>query len=318
MTISNGTLQLLQVISLPKCGVSTVRKLAIESIESSESLNSVIDKFITQKTHLTTDDINAAKQEAIKIVEECNRLNIAIISIADGAYPSILKSIKDAPPFLYIRGNVDALTNKCVAIVGTRKASDYGKKIATKIAMTAVNNNLTVVSGLALGIDTAAHEGALEAHGCTIAIMAHGLDSIAPTSNKALAERIIDSGGALVSEHAPGVPARPPEFVRRNRIQCGISVSSIIVETGEVGGTVHQARFTKEQGRGLLVILPEPMPENTIFNDSGGKYIQKTLGGNPIRNMNELETYFKSVMGHSPSKEENKSNDDRTQLNFAW
>jgi DNA processing protein len=190
-----------------------------------------------------------AESKAKQIIDDCSVKQIAIFSLLDPQYPPRLRSIKDAPPIIYVLGSHPAILVDGGAVVGTRNASATGQRVARRIAETLTFFDLSTISGLALGIDAAAHAGALDAKGKTVAVLAHGLDTVAPKSNQKLAERILTSGGALISEHPPGVPPRPPEFVRRNRIQSGMAMFSVVVESGEVGGSMHQARFTKEQGR---------------------------------------------------------------------
>jgi DNA processing protein len=119
--------------------------------------------------------------------------------------------------------------------------------------------------------------------------MAHGLDIVAPTSNRKLAERILDAGGALVSEHHHGVPPRPAEFVRRNRIQSGISLGSVIIESGIAGGSMHQARFTKTQGRHLMTVLASSDASRGDLREDGANELISTLGATPLRSLGDLK-----------------------------
>lgn len=229
-----------------------------------------------------------ALDRADSIIEKCFSEDIAIISLFDSAYPRLLRDIEDAPPIVYVKGALSALELMSVAVVGTRKASERGKQAAATISKSLAKYNYGVVSGLALGIDAAAHGGALQAHGITIAVLAHGLDTVAPTSHRQLAKEIIETGGALISEHAPGVPPRPAEFVRRNRIQSGMSIGSIIVESGEVGGAIHQANFTRNQGRLLWVVCPQESKEAEGFNYAGARYLIEKAHAHAISGTREL------------------------------
>lgn len=236
------------------------------------------------------------ESEADRLLERCGDLNISVVSALDEAYSPPLSRIKDFPPILYIRGDTQKLRSKpSVAIVGTRECSDLGASLAYKLAKVAAENGVSVVSGLARGIDTHAHRGALAGNGTTIAVLAHGLDTIAPASNRPLAAEILESGGVLISEHPPGVPPRPPEFVRRNRIQSGLSLASIIVETGVVGGAIHQARFTREQNRALFVAWPDAdLIEQSGFKIEGAKLLRSTENARPLRSSDELLRYLQS------------------------
>ena len=172
---------------------------------------------------------------------------------ATSDFPSLLREIPDAPRKLYYLGAPLGDEQK-IAIVGTRKASlsglGYAKKFATELAQA----GLTIVSGLALGIDSAAHEGALAAGGKTIAVLACGLDTVYPPQNRKLAKKIIDSGGTLVSEYEPGQRAYPANFLARNRIVSGLSLGVLAVEAPERSGTLATCRFAVEQNRDVFVI----------------------------------------------------------------
>jgi DNA processing protein len=323
--VSPQTMQLLTALQLPGVGAAAVRKLANAMRDQDEvtwfysptqherSNQDLVTRFqFRTQNERPIEDLTqwmpAAASKARKILEACASRSIFVISILDPEYPRRLRSIKDAPPVLYIRGSVAALNKSGCAVVGTRKATETGLKIARRIASVLAEHGLSTVSGLALGIDAAAHSGAVEKHGVTIAILAHGLDMVAPTSNKKLAEQLLECGGALVSEHEPGVPPRPAEFVRRNRIQSGMSLCSIIVESGKEGGSIHQARFTKEQGRPILAVLPDlEKCTSKEFNYEGGKYLVATMGARPLRTAEDLEEQIDMFMkneSHNSSSEQ--------------
>jgi DNA processing protein len=300
---SSGTYALLVAMKLRGVGPVAVRRFAGNlKKECSEEVNVAL--FQQYGLLRNPDDLDRARDRAREIIDACERKSIFIVSMLDDEYAQRLKQIIDAPPILYVSGDRQALNRLGCAVVGTRHASEYGAKIAFRISTLLSERELSVISGLALGIDTAAHDGALSAHGVTVAIMAHGLDTVAPSSNRKLAERIIGQNGALVSEHEPGVPARPPEFVRRNRIQSGMAVCSIIVESGEQGGTMHQARFTRSQGRPVLAILPENGNGALQgFNHEGGRLLVREYGAVPVRNTDELMVQITSIVGTRDTEE---------------
>lgn len=289
-TTSRITESLLILLNLPKVGVVTVRNIANTYPSHSWNLDYLLERKLIPK--IEYEHVIEADKKAALVLEMCKQQDISIVSIADDTYPAPLKKIKDAPPILYVKGSLDCLQMNCAAVVGTRKASEVGLRIAEKISQMLVKKDFAVVSGLALGIDSAAHRGALKGSGTTIAILAHGLHTIAPSSNKKLAEEIIDKGGALVSEHPPGTPARPPEFVRRNRIQSGMSLFSVIVETGEVGGTIYQAQFTREQEKEAYVVIPPDEEIYNQFNSSGGRMIAAKMGGKKISSVEDLMRFL--------------------------
>lgn len=185
-------------------------------------------------------------------------MTILEVKITDPRYSFILKGINNPPQVLYCRGNVDLLNKKGVAIVGTRQASQKGLAIAERLAIAFGGMGYTIISGLAKGIDTAAHVGALKSGAPTIAVLATGVDpeSIYPQENKELAEEIVKNGGLLISEHSPGTGVQKENFPKRNRIQSGLSMGVIPVQTGVNGGTQHTIRFAQEQKR--LLVVPDP------------------------------------------------------------
>lgn len=299
---------LLVALKLPGVGPVAVRKFASalrDTLDVSPSAALYRDHGLLRDEK----DYSRAFDSAEKVMEKCFQKEVFIISLLDDQYPIRLRKISDAPPVIYVVGAVEALQKQGCAVVGTRHASDYGARIAFRISGALVERDMSVVSGLALGIDTAAHEGALAGNGTTVAIMAHGLDTVAPSSNRKLAVRILDKGGALVSEHEPGTPPRPAEFVRRNRIQSGMSFCSIIVESGEQGGSMHQARFTRNQGKPVLAVLPEN--ENGAlrgFNHEGGKLLVSEHGAARIRNIDDLLTQIDQIIRAAPASEQASHN----------
>lgn len=172
-------------------------------------------------------------------------------------FPSLLKEIADPPKQLYVLGAVPDDAAVKVAIVGTRKATAHGKLLARRVAEELASRGIIVVSGLAMGIDTAAHEGALRGHGKTIAVLPCGLDTIYPRQNERLAGEICEAGGALISEYAPGAEAFQYRFLERNRIVSGLSIATIIIEAPSESGALVTARLAGEQGREVFV-FPGP------------------------------------------------------------
>ena len=193
--------------------------------------------------------------------------SINIINKEDSRYPALLKEIPDAPEKIYVLGELPLdppptslrIGNPKIAIVGTRKATDQGKIIAKKIAEKLTNLGVIIVSGLAMGIDTAAHEGAIAANGKTIAVLANGLDKIYPAQNENLAKKILELNGAIISEYEPEKPALEHQFLERNRIVSGLSVATIVIEAPERSGSIVTARLAAEQGREVFVF---PGPAN--------------------------------------------------------
>jgi DNA processing protein len=184
------------------------------------------------------------------------RFETRVLTPTDPEYPSWLRQVQDRPPVVYVRGQLPP-DRRCVACVGTRQPSTFGKLAARGISRFLAAHGWSIVSGLAIGVDTLCHEGALEAGGHTVAVLANGLDSVYPRQNTALAERILTAGGALMSEQPNGTPALPKYLFRRNRIQSGMSAGTVVMQTNIVGGTMHTARYTLLQERLLFAARPQ-------------------------------------------------------------
>jgi DNA processing protein len=182
------------------------------------------------------------------------RYNIDFVSFFDEHYPALLKHIFDPPPFLFFRGNLQRdYWRRIIAIVGTRKASNYGKLMTKKIGTKLAETGFTIVSGLAYGIDTLAHFSALETNGKTVAVMGTGCDQIYPARNKELAKRIIENG-LLLSEYIPGSKAERWNFPTRNRIISGISLGCLVIEGSEKSGAMLTAKFALDQNRDVFAL----------------------------------------------------------------
>lgn len=180
---------------------------------------------------------------------------ITKITIKDRAYPKMLKKIKDPPPVLYFKGKLKA-QEQCFAVVGTRLCSAYGKQATLEITGHLAQAGLTIVSGLAPGIDTFAHQAALGKNGRTIAVVGTGVDekSLYPKENIRLARKIIEKGGAVISEYKPGTHGSKTTFPRRNRIISGLSMGVLIVEAKQKSGALITADYAKKQNRKIFAV----------------------------------------------------------------
>jgi DNA processing protein len=189
-------------------------------------------------------------EEQVKLLE---KNQIKIVTFKDENYPENLKSIYDPPPFLFLKGEIRKEDQNAVAIVGCRSASVYGKRITERIGRELAKNGITIVSGLARGIDSIAHLSALKENGRTLAVFGSGLDIIYPPENKKLAEEIV-SNGAIISEFFLGTKPEAPNFPRRNRIISGLSLGVVIVEAGTKSGALVTASCALEQNREVFAI----------------------------------------------------------------
>lgn len=186
-------------------------------------------------------------------LRELERQGFQVLSLYDPSYPAMLKTIEDPPPVLFVRGALQPSDNQAVAVVGSRRSSAYGRLVAEDLGRQLVSYGLTVVSGLAQGIDTAAHQGALRAGGRTLAVLGCGLDVCYPRENQALAEAIAKQG-AVLSEFPLGTPPEAWHFPARNRVISGLSRAVVVVEAPLNSGALITADFALEQGREVLAV----------------------------------------------------------------
>ena len=195
----------------------------------------------------------AGLKEAARIQEASAKAACQIVPYSSGDYPPQLKQVADPPLVLYVRGDVKVLSQWAVAIVGTRRPTAYGSQVAERMAGDLAQRQLVIVSGLARGVDSAAHRGALGVAGKTVAVLGSGIDVIYPRENKRLAEQITASG-ALISEFPPGTSPAPENFPIRNRIISGLSLGVLVVEAAEYSGSLITARLAVEQNREVFAV----------------------------------------------------------------
>ncbi len=217
-----------------------------------------------------------------KISEQIARQGIQILTWNDESYPARLREIDQPPPVLYLRGEYLPDDMFAVAIVGTRRVTPYGRQVTEEIASFLAANGITVVSGLARGVDAVAHTAALKAGGRTIGVLGSGVDRIYPPEHRALAEQMMERG-AVVSDYAPGTPPDASNFPPRNRIISGLSLAVVVIEAGETSGALITAEFAAEQGREIFAV-----PGSILAPQSKGtnKLIQN--GAQPLLTASDL------------------------------
>jgi DNA processing protein len=185
-------------------------------------------------------------------LEKLEKHKIKLVSKDDESYPELLKEIHDPPYLLYIYGSLDSLKAPSLAVVGSRKHTHYGREVVEKVVPELVQHGITIVSGLALGIDALAHKAALDAGGKTVAIIGCGLDNMYPVANINLAREVIKNGGAIVSEYPLGTPPLKQHFPARNRIISGVSLGTLVVECDILSGAMITAHHCIEQNREMF------------------------------------------------------------------
>ena len=217
-----------------------------------------------------------------RIIAQVKAQGIEILTWEDELYPLRLKEIDQPPPVLYVRGMLTTEDSWAVAVVGTRRVSAYGRQVTEDLALFLASNGVTVVSGLARGVDAIAHQAALKAGGRTIAVLGCGVDRIYPPEHTQLAEKIM-ANGALVSDYALGTPPDASNFPPRNRIISGLSMATVVVEAGETSGALITAQFAVDQGREVFAV-----PGNILALQSKGTNRLIAQGARPMLSVHDL------------------------------
>lgn len=199
-----------------------------------------------------------AKLDAEAYFERLKKEKVETVAFNQAAFPKNLGQLEGAPTVLYIKGTLNCLSGPCVAIVGSRKMTAYGADVTKKVSTELAAKGVTVVSGLARGVDTQAHKAALLVGGCTAAVLGSGLDRVYPPENYQLALDIVEKGGALISEYPLGYPIAASNFAARNRIISGLCKAVIVVEGAAKSGTLLTASAAAEQGRSVFAV-PGPI-----------------------------------------------------------
>jgi DNA processing protein len=240
--------------------LSTIKLLAPPRLSSDDALLAILHQLGWDNE--TRTEFARPLASLRHLVEEFYQIHagtdIMPLPITDPGYPTLLRSIDDPPLVLYVKGDASILnTDRAIAIVGTRQPTRTGLQVAFRIARYFAEAGCAIVSGLAKGIDTAAHRGALEVQGRTVAVLGTPLDVIYPAENRPLAEQIVDEGGALVSELPLGSSSSRSAFVLRDRIQSGLSLAVVPIQSDLEGGTMHTVEFAEKQHR--LLFCPRPV-----------------------------------------------------------
>lgn len=215
----------------------------IEALKAAGLSDKIIENLVVMRSSIDLD----------KVWEQIEAKGISVIIQTDETYPKRLEEIEQPPPVLYTQGDLIADDEWSVAIVGTRRVTAYGRQVTEDIAGSLARNGLTIISGLARGVDSIAHQAALDAGGRTIAVLGSGIDRIYPPENKLLADKI-KANGALISEYSPGTPPEASNFPVRNRLISGLSLAVVVVEAGQTSGALITAAFAADQGREVFAV----------------------------------------------------------------
>ncbi|HST51899.1 MAG TPA: DNA-processing protein DprA [Pyrinomonadaceae bacterium] len=232
-------------------------------------------------------DRHEAAARELERVREIEGADVLVLD--DGAYPALLREIPDPPITLYVRGGwQQSLEAPCVGVVGSRRSSTYGQNVAHALARDLASRGVTIISGLARGIDAAAHRGALEAGGRTVAVLGTGIDEVYPRDHRKLADEILERGGALVTQFPLGTPPVAENFPYRNRIISGLSLGVVVVEAAENSGSLITARLAMEQNREVFAV-----PGNiTSRNSFGTNFLIKGAGAKLVQAWQDVAAEF--------------------------
>ena len=229
-----------------------------------------------------------AFEEAAEQHEKAAKLGVELVPITDSRYPARLKEIFDPPPLLYARGRVELLGRLMLAVVGTRRPTAYGTQVATRLSKDLSEAGLTIASGMARGIDTAAHRAVLDAGGDTVAVFGCGVDEVYPAENRKLAETLSEKG-LVISEFPMGAPPFPQNFPVRNRVISGMSAGVLVVEGGEYSGSTITAKLASEQNREMFAV-----PGNVTSKMSWGPNLLIKQGAKLVQEWNDVVTELKA------------------------
>ncbi len=260
--------------------------LALHSIDGLGPirLKAILDYFKDPKLAWEAQDKKIkSKLEPQEYAKSIKDAGISWITLFDDSYPKLLKQIYDPPVVLYYKGEILPQDENAIAIVGTRRMTGYGKAITDQFTQLLVGYGLTIVSGLARGVDSEAHLAALKSGGRTIAVLGGGLNQIYPPENKNLAEKIIAGFGAIISEFLPNALSQPGNFPARNRIISGLSKAVLVTEASEDSGSLITARLALEQGREVFAV---PGPITSKLSKGPIDLIKE--GAKPIFNVEDI------------------------------
>lgn len=257
--------------------------------------NSNINKFLPREPDANGKLISVDYEDKKKRInpekefENIQKEGIEIITVLDKKYPPLLKEISHPPFLLYVKGNLDVLSSNCFGVVGTRTLTDYGKQITPRIAKDIATSGFTIVSGLARGIDTLAHQAALDSKNPTIAVLGCGLswNVLYPPQNKRLAQQIIENNGAIISEYGYNTSGSPITFPQRNRIISGLSKGVLVVEADIKSGALITAKYAVQQNRDVFCV---PGSVFSTMSDGTNFYIQK--GAKLVTNARDILTEY--------------------------
>lgn len=285
----------LALSTIPGIGGKTARRL-IERFGSLPAVFDADDDELASIARITPEIVSGLRNAPLDQLDDelCDLRSegIRLLTWDSDDYPANLRKADDAPPILFLMGTIEAADDRAVAVIGSREASEESCESARRLAREFARRGFTIISGLALGVDAAAHEGALDASGRTLAVLGSGLRHIHPRTNQFIAERIIESGG-LLSELHPNTPAQGRNLMARDRIISGLSLGVIVVEAGLKSGSLDTASKARKQGRLVIAVAGSPGTDE-LLSDGAVSIDPGTA---------DIDALCEQIEGHDPSAE---------------
>lgn len=296
-------IDILALLNVPSVGKKTVGAILSKyehvSISTGLELYEILEEMAIHSSRIkvpSKDDFIRIYNHADSIIDISLDNGITPLGVNHKKFPDRLKDIPDAPVLLYAKGNLDSLNSeRAVAIIGTRDPTDFGMKAGERLASIFTKNDFVVVSGLAIGCDTAGHLGCLNENGITVAVLAGSLEKIYPKENRGLAIEILEKNGCLISEYAFDVAPQKTFFVERDRLQSGLSQAVVVIETDVKGGTMHTVGFSIKQGRYLACLGGHPPKYNHHPKIQGNLMLIRERKASILSSLSEINNFIELV-----------------------
>ena len=304
-----NSLNIITLTNLKGVGPKTILKIGAYAeafeIGSAEKLHDILKEMKIKNGKITLDDVYEAEDKAKSIIIRSKQNSIGVVSYYEKDFPEMLRHClnedgKEEPPIvLYYKGDLSVAKMPGLAVIGTREALPEGEAAGRYLAGEFAKRGFCIVSGLAVGCDTAGHRGALDAGCKTIAFLAHGLDSIYPVENEGLANEIVDKGGLLMSEYPIGSPVNRYALVARDRLQAGISLATLVVHTGVSGGTMHAVNATIQEKTLVMVVKFKDDKVNGHERCKGNDYLVGKKGACYVSGSDNLDAIARNIMSNA-------------------
>ncbi|MDY2798152.1 MAG: DNA-processing protein DprA [Anaerobiospirillum succiniciproducens] len=314
------TSQILALQTFKGVGPKSILKVgnSISGIVSASELLGALAKCSVKKKNpdgarkapITATDLDAALKTAQEIIDRAKTNQIGIISYYEQDFPSSLRHIKSKDDkteepaiLLFYKGDLNVLKCHGLAVIGTRNNTANAQKAGLYLSTEFARRGFCIVSGLAEGCDTIAHRGALNAGGKTIAFLGHGLDTVYPPSNKDLADEILLNGGLLLSEYDVGTPVTKYNLVARDRLQAGLALATLVIQTSVNGGSMHAARVCLNSGKPLFVVKYSDKETDSAEQTQGNHELAKEAGAAYIKGTDDLDVISNKILNSGTNKE---------------